>query len=302
MTSNTNPRTESAFNQELARIAVGAYDDSQDVRKSMMNRIRDVVRRRNEDINFDEVEDKKEDQSYDSKYNDDNLPDLIEDMRANGEFSDREFEYLQKMLEAATVSRRVEKEYENVMKITKAEPIWTEWLVDVTGVSHTLTSRLINQFGYCEDFDRVSNLWSYAGLAPGQKRERGEKLSYNPDAKVLAWKISDTMIKMGANSKYRTEFYDPYKEKQLRRKERAADMTEAELEAVKWTPPESQGHADNRARRYLGKKFLKHYWAIARDLQGLETPDEWVIAHGGHEKQTETFENPFFALRYYQND
>lgn len=294
-TPDTKPA--SAFNQQLARIAVGAYDDSQDVRKAMMNRVRDVVRKRNEGIPFDAVEEEKEDKSYDAKYQDDNLMGLVEEMHERGDFTDDEFSYLEKMLEAGQASARVENRYQDIMRITEAEPIYTEWLANVYGVSYTLTARLIHRFGYCEDFDRVSNMWSYSGLAPGQKRKRGEKLGYSPQAKTLAWNVADCMIKQGDRSRYRTEFYDPYKKKQVRRMNRAEDMTEAELESVKWTPPESQGHADNRARRYLSKKFLKHYWAIARDLKGLDTPDEWVIAHGGHEKETDTFENPFHAQR-----
>jgi len=287
----------SQLNRSIARIAVGAYDDAQEVRKSMMNRVRDIVRKKNEDIPFDEVEDEKEDQSYDAKYKDDKLPDLIEEMHTSGKLTPEEFDYLAEMLDAGQTASDVEKQYKNVMKITKKEPIFVEWLQHVYGVSYTLTARMIHRFGYCEDFDRVSQLWSYSGLAPGQKREKGEQLGYDPQAKTLAWLVADNMIKQGTSSKYRTEFYDPYKKKQLRRKDRAEDMTDAQLEEQKWTPPESQGHADNRSRRYLAKKFLKHYWAIARDLQGLETPEEYIIAHGGHEKQTDTWENPFYAKR-----
>lgn len=294
---STQQSTGSKFDRQLARIAVGAYDDAQDVRTAMMNRIRDLVRKRNEGIPFDEVEDEKEDPNYDNKYQDENLPELIEAMNTSGKLSDREYEYLQEMLKAGLEGQRIENQYKSVMAITEAEPIFHEWLKHVYGVSTTLTARLIHRFGYCEDFDRVSELWSYSGLAPGQSRTKGEKLGYDPQAKTLAWLVADRMIMQGEDSRYKIEFYDPYKRKQLRRMNRAEDMTTAELESVEWTPPESRGHADNRARRYLAKKFLKHYWAIARDLQGLETPAEWVITHGGHEEQTDTFENPFHAKK-----
>jgi len=297
-THTSQHRAGKAFDRQLARIAVGAYDDAQDVRKAMLNRIRDLIRKRNEGIPFDQVEDEKEDPSYDEKYADDNLGELITEMHEKGTLTETEFEYLDKMLDAAAAGQNIENIYQDVMSVTAAEPIYTEWLTNVYGVSTTLTARLLHQFGYCEDFDRVSNLWSYCGLAPGQTRTRGEKADYSPQAKTLAWNVADCIIKQGDRSKYREEFYDPYKAKQLRRMKRADDMTEAQLEAQEWTPPESRGHADNRARRYLGKKLLKHYWAITRDLRGLETPDEYILTHGGHEKQTETFENPFWAKRY----
>lgn len=293
----TNSDQGSPFDREIARIAVGGYDDSQAVRKSMMNRIRDIVRKRNEDIPFDVVEDEKdeEERDYDAKYADEELDVLIAEMEEENKLTSRERDYLQEMLETANAGARVEERYKNMMRITKSEPIYQEWLSNVYGVSHTLTARLIHQLGYCEDFEKPSNLWSYAGLAPGQERERGEKLNYNPDLKTLAWNVADCMIKQGENSKYRTEFYDPYKKKQLDRMEKAEEMSDEELAEVDWSPPSSRGHADARARRYLSKKVLKHYWAIARDLQGLDTPDEWVIAYGGHEKRTDTFENPMFA-------
>lgn len=295
------PKSEpqSAFNQRIARIAVGAYDDAQDQRQAMMNRVRDVIRKKNEGIPFDAVEDEKEDdeRDYDEKYQDENLPDLIDEMHDEERLSGDEYEYLRQMLDAAEAAEKIEEQYKAVMKITTSEPIFQEWLANVYGVSTTLTARLLHQFGYCEDFDRVSNLWSYSGMAPGQDRERGEQLGYSPDAKTLAWLVSDRIIMQGGRSRYKEEFYDPYKEKQLRRMEQAEEMTEAQLEEQKWTPPESRGHADNRARRYLAKKFLKHYWYIARSIKGYETPDEWVVTHGGHEKQTETFENPAYAKR-----
>lgn len=291
----TNP-----FDQHLARIAAGAYDDAQDVRKSMLNRVRDLIRKKNEDIPFDQVEDEKEDPDYDAKYQDDNLPDLIEEMHADGTLTEREYDYISKMLDAANAAISVENQYEGVMAIAQAEPIFADWLTNVYGVGVILTAKLLHRLGYCEDFERVSNLWSYAGWAPGQERTQGEQLNYSPKLKTLTWNVADCIIKQGDRSLYREHFYDPYKTKQLRRMERAEGMTEAQLEEQPWTPPQSKGHADNRARRYLAKKFLKHYWAIARDMRGLETPDEWVITHGGHEKETDTFENPFYAKRALQ--
>lgn len=323
--------TGSAFDRQLARIAVGAYDDAQDVRTAMMNRVRDVIRKRNEDIAFDVVEEEKdpEEQDFEKAYKDGNLPDLIEEMKEEGKLTHHEFNYLQQMLEAASAAQEVEERYKDMMSIVTREPIYQQWLDNVYGVSTTLAARLLHKFGYCEKFPRVSNLWSYSGLAPGQTRVRGEQLNYDPEAKTLAWLIADTMIKQGENSMYRVNFYDPYKEKQVSRMERSVCQycgkrtdehvshdgdkfcTDEHSQEVTLddfgirgkevpdgaTPPWTQGHADNRARRYLGKKFLKHYWAISRDIIGASTPDEWVLTHGGHEKETDTFENPFYAKR-----
>jgi hypothetical protein len=328
----TDQDTGSAFDAAMARIAVGAYDDAQQQRQAMLNRIRDVVRKRNEDIPFDAVEDEKDDdeRDYGSKYEDDNLPGLIEEMREEGKLTPHEEEYLRKMLSAAQTAEQIEQQYNDAMGIVEREPIYTEWLQHVNGIGTTLTARLINQFGYAEDFEKVSNMWSYSGLAPGQERRRGEQAGFSPDAKRLAWLCADRIIMQGSRSTYKEAFYDPYKQKQVHRKERAdedlcavcgaqpprrvlyqpqgededfggggPDVCEECYDEDGGNPsaPNSQGHADTRARRYLGKKVLKHYWAIARDIKGLEVPDEWVITHGGHDKREDTWENPFHAKR-----
>ena len=327
----SKPQDGSGLNQEITRIAVGGYDDAQDVRTRLMNRVRDVIRKKNEGIPFDETEDEKDDSNYDSKYDDENLQDILDEMGDSGLLTDEEFQYIDKMLDAATTAKFIEDQFESALKAAKNEPIYYEWLDDVYGVSHTLTAKLLHQFGYCEDFEKVSNLWSYCGLAPGQTRERGEQLDFNPDAKTLAWLVADRMIMQGSRSMYKKNFYNPYKEKQLDRMEQVdginyevyeiyengyttpatfrvddpdqqvnEPITEGDIVGemlFKGTPPNTRGHADNRARRYMAKKFLKHYWAIGRDIKGLEVPDEWIITHGGHEKRTDTFDNPFFAKK-----
>lgn len=325
-----------AFDFRIARAAVGAYNDTQQTRISMMNRVRDIVRKKNEGIPFDAVEEEKDPdkKEFEPKYADERLPDLIEEMQEEGKLSPYEYDYLLMMLDVASVAEDIEDQAQNVMKIAKREPVYTEWLQYVYGVSHTLTAKLLYHFGYCEDFAKVSNLWSYAGLAPGQKRKRGEKTGFSPEAKTLSWLVADRIILQADNSRYYDEFYVPYKEKQVDRMENSecpycekpshehyspqdsqdhycteemeqlVELHEFDLPDTapdNAEPPWSQGHADARAKRYLAKKFLKHYWAIARDIAGLETPDDWVIAHGGHEKRTDTFENPFYAKRELQS-
>ena len=286
---------ERIFDRHVTRIAAGAYKDFQEVRISARNQVRDVVRKRNEGIPFDETEDEKEDRDYDREYRDENLPELIDEMHDDGKFTDHEVRYTNRLLENAQIAARMEAEYESMMELAEKEPIYKFYLQHVNGVGAVTTAKLIHVFGYCEDRDHVSEIWSYAGMAPGQRRRRGEKLDFNPDAKTLAWLCANQMMRCGDKSMYRTEFYIPYKHKQLRRMEQAKDMTDAQLEEVKWTPPQSKQHAHNRAIRYMAKKFLAHYCVLARHVKGLETPDPWIIEHGGHEKREESFEDAFYA-------
>jgi protein subunit release factor B len=81
-----------------------------------------------------------------------------------------------------------------------------------------------------------SNIWSYFGLAPNQKRKRGEKVNYNPLAKTIVWKIADCFIK--TKSPYR-KIYD---ERKKYEQEKHPELT--------------KGHIDMRARRYMVKEIF----------------------------------------------
>lgn len=377
----------SSFNYQMARLAVEAYDGAQEIRKAQNNRVRDVVRKVDQDIPFDRVEGKKLDaDDYESKYDDDKLPGLIEDLHDQGELSEEEMSYLQTMLRASEIATDIENEAEQVMKLSKNEPIYTKWLDMVYGVSHTYTARLLYNLGYCgpviitevrEDdgdkyeeivyheeksdgnihdtreavktateenrkarrdnvdepyvirgFPAPSHLISYAGYVPGQTRQKGQRSYYDPQLKSLVWQIANNMIRQGDKSLYRKNLYDPKRAQYERRMENSecqhcgepttehtynqkkesyvcADGTpvdQDDFEIIgednpKADPPWSQTHANSMARRYMGKWFLKHYWTLAREFAGLETLDYYIIAHGGHSKQKETWKNPYYALR-----
>lgn len=115
-------------------------------------------------------------------------------------------------------------------------------------------------------------------------------------------------------------FYGPYKRKQLERLEIVEECDgNVEVRQVegsggttipatfdgetsellfKETSPGSKGHADNRARRYMGKKFVKHYWILARTVKGLPVSDPWIVRPegGGHEKRELSPEDALFML------
>lgn len=323
--------TEFAFNQQLARIAVGGYDDVQEIRRRQMDRVRDLIRKKREGIPFDRTEDEKEDEDRSrGEYADENLPEMLEEMVDNGTLTDEEKRYVDRMLSTAETAAEMENEYESVMRLVEGEPIYSEYLSNVYGIGTVLAARLFHKFGYCVGVKKVSQIWSYSGMAPGNDTlKSGEKAGFDPEAKKLAWLCADRMIMQGSNSMYKTEFYDPYKAEQVRRMnesgcrycgESAFDHSkdgceqfrrvaggDAEFDNSMFdlpdgcpdnaTPPWNDGHSDARARRYMAKKFLKHYLVIARDIKGLETPDEWVLEHGGHHKDEQSFENAMHARR-----
>lgn len=386
----TEPRAGETFDFSLARLVAGAYDDAQDVRKANMNRIRDIVRKVHEDLPFDQRESAKDpdEQTFASIYDDDNLPDLIEEMAEEDKLTDDQLGYINKFLEAGQAAMRVENMYESAMAVVEAEPIFYDWMEHVYGISHVRGAKLLNHLQYNEmrvertdayepgdyphdprtvvavesedGFDatldayetalafnralsprddpayslsgrpRPSNLVAYAGYAPGQRRVAGEKLGFDPALKTLMYQVGEGFIKGGQDSFYRREFYDPYKAEQERRMKESVCRRcgeTAEDHSVKGaeghdraacpegdgvvkpedfavpdapedaTPAWRQGHVDFRARRYMAKAFLKHYWAISRTMKGLHVPEDWVVTHGEHDRRIDVPDNPFYAWR-----
>jgi len=172
---------------------------------------------------------------------------------------------------AGTVYQGVEGIEGQIKKLLKEElkdnAVWQSYLRRVRGIGIVLASGLL---GYVEDiskFDNVAKLWAYFGQkvvdGHSERRTRGEKIHYNPKAKVLAWKISSSFVKTGKG--YR-KLYEEFKKK------------EAEVHAQKCPACKSpKGHIDARARRKTVKLFLSHLWNEWRRMEGLSTQGPYAI-------------------------
>jgi len=75
-----------------------------------------------------------------------------------------------------------------------------------------------------------------------EKKASGKKLGYSPRRRALMWVIADVLIrqKEGDGPAYYKRIYDARKAYELKR-----------------APEMKPGHADNSARRYMAKRFLK---------------------------------------------
>lgn len=145
---------------------------------------------------------------------------------------------------------------------SKEFEIRKKYLNHIKGIGPVLASGLIAWLYPIERFPKVSKLWSYCGLAPGQKRKRGEKLNYNPRLKTLCWKIWNSFIKV--KGKYR-EFYLKFKE-----------------DCKKKHPDWTKLHIHNYAGRKTVKLFLSHLWETWRKLEGLPVTEPYPIQILGH--------------------
>jgi len=277
----------------VGRIISGAYYDYQEVRKSMMNRIRDIIRKKAEGIPFDAVEEKQEDKNFDKKYSDNKLLDtlaLIKD-----ELSDGEYEYMTKIFSLTEEAKKMERQYKKVMQeYITSEIIYRAFLQHIRGISTILSANLIKEFGYCEKYKYVSSLWKHCGfdvqdgVAP--RRKSGERITYNPRLRTLGWKIADSMVTQ-RTPLYR-ELYEAEKQRQLekeypkgylaskynyiKRDGKLVEVYDKEDTKLK------QWHANKRAMRYIAKMFLEHYFVASKKLTGQEVTKAWIIEHGGH--------------------
>jgi len=261
--------------RRIGRIVAGAYYDHQQVRIGSMNRIRDIVWRKNEGVPFDEVIEKKEMANYDKNYNDKQIINLLRKMEKEKKLTDKELEYLINIVEIANKESDTEKRYKiQMMRYINQEEIYKKYLGRIKGIGPVLSANLLKWFGYCERYKMVSSLWKHCGMhvievdshSEAPKRRKGEKLDWNPQLRTLCWKISDSFIKQ--RTPYYRDMYDKKKAKELDRKDD--------------NKPKNKLHADLRARRYAVKRFLQHYWDCAKELTGQERTKPWIIGKGKH--------------------
>jgi hypothetical protein len=63
--------------REVGRVISWAYESEKENRLSLNNRIRDLIRKKNENLPFDSVEEKKQTPDYDNTYADEHFTPLI---------------------------------------------------------------------------------------------------------------------------------------------------------------------------------------------------------------------------------
>jgi len=269
----------------VGRIVAGAYYDMQEVRKATKNRIRDVIRKKVEGIDFDEVEEKKEEDNYEQKYTDEQLFEEWKKLKEEGKITEEEFKYVNNSWEVANESEKIERKYKNqMMDYVKSEPIYTKFLQHVRGIGPVLSTNLIKNFGDCSNYDTVSALWKHTGnhVKNGKAPElrKGEEIEYSPRLRTLTWKISDCLMK--SNKAIYRYIYDSEKKKQLAREYEKGKLAEKYNGYDEEDTQLSKGHAHNRALRKMRKIFLAHFWAASRELAGLDTRESYVKEKLGH--------------------
>lgn len=269
---------------DLGKIAIDGYYNYQQIRIAEQNEIRDIIRRKMENIPLDKPEEKKEKKDYLKKYTDEKLAVLLKELLHKKSITREEYDSMIKIIALSRETSTIEQHYKKTMHVyLMEETVWKDWLINIRGISDVLGSNLLKNIGYCENFQQISSLWRYCGLDPdGAKgRKKGEKIHYNPLMKTLAWKIGDSFIKQRTPT-YR-RIYDEEKARQLSLKEQGVENA-----------PKSLLHADLRARRKMVKVFLQHYWLVCRDMKKLPVTMPYVFDRMGHNHYIPP---PFYTMR-----
>lgn len=267
------------------RVLALGYETFQKTRIAYMNQIRDIVRKKVQGIEFNEVEKKKETNDYTKNFTDKQLSEAWETLIRENKITQEESDLMYKCWNKGKDLIIVEKEFVKLIRqLLKIEPIYIQFLKKVKGIGEILSARIIKAFGDCSQYDTISKLWAHTGnqviegIAP--KRRKGEKLCYSTKLRTLSYLISECLMK--SNKGYYRELYEKEKEKQANKEYEKGYL----VENYNGYKPEdiklSKGHIHMRALRKIRKHFLSHYWEASRELIGLphtKTYVEGVLNH-----------------------
>ena len=159
-------------------------------------------------------------------------------------------------------------------KIVHTHPLWKAFLSQVKGCGEGVAAVIISEFDI-EKAPTVSNLWSFAGLAPGKDRKvKGQKCPYNQFLRAkLCGVLGSGFLK--ASSPYR-EYYDNMKH----RLESSDWGMESKNPTDKKRP--RAGHQHKAATRYMVKMFLRDLYVAWRTLEGLSVREPYQEQYLGH--------------------
>jgi len=163
-------------------------------------------------------------------------------------------------------------------KVIKQHDLWINFLGNIKGVGTMMAAVIITQFDIYKA-PMVSNLVSFAGLAPGKDRKvKGKKCSYNQFLRSkLCGVLGGSFLKCKSvpysgyyyDTKQRLENSDRLVEERLRRVDRVKKKYKGvSTRTVAWKDAYPD-HRHKAAIRKMIKMFLKDLYVAWRELEGL---------------------------------
>ena len=151
--------------------------------------------------------------------------------------------------------------FKDLAEVVHKHPLWYNFLTDIKGCGETMAAVIISEFDI-HKAPTVSNLWSFAGFAPGKdKKVKGKKCPFNQFLRAkLCGVLGSSFLK--SNSPYR-QYYD-----NMKNRLNAEDWGEVSKRPTDPKKPKA-GHQHNAAIRYMVKMFLKDLYIAWRTLENL---------------------------------
>lgn len=202
-----------------------------------------------------------------------------------------------KLLEwLAEQNETLEKQIQRALdKYSAAHPVGA-WMRSICGIGPVIAAGFLAYI----DITRcptAGHIWSYAGLNPDQKWEKGQKRPFNAALKVLCYKLGESFVKVQSsdNDTY-GKMFKARKELEIQKNESGDYQVKAaealarfhygkDTEAYKAysagkLPP---AHIHARARRWAVKIFLSHLHQVWYEFQfNKPAPKPYVVEHMGH--------------------
>ena len=166
------------------------------------------------------------------------------------------------------------------------------WCLSIYGIGPVISAGLLAHIDI-EQAPTVGHIWSFAGLNPEQKWEKGEKRPWNARLKTLCWKIGESFVKQSADKCLYRGLYDDRKQYE-QEKNMAGDYADQAAAILAKRPNHKQaaiykeghlpdGHIHMRAKRWTVKLFLAHWHHVSYEVHYGELPPKpYVVEHLGH--------------------
>ena len=169
-----------------------------------------------------------------------------------------------------------EKMIKDLSRIISKEPLWTEFLQHVKGVGPTIAAVIISEIDI-HKAPTVSNLWSFAGLAPGKdKKTKGNKCPYNQFLRAKLCGVLGSAFLKAQSQPYSTYYYNEKTRLEnsnviVREHPRRKDFqkgVDPKGREVMWKDAYLD-HRHKAAIRKMVKMFLKDLYVAWRTIEGL---------------------------------
>jgi len=180
-------------------------------------------------------------------------------------------------------------------KYTQAHAVG-RWMRDIKGIGPVIAAGFLANIDITRA-NTAGKVWAICGQVPGQKRVRGEKLSFNAALKRLSFLTGESFKRLSSDDEnaYYRHVYDRRKAYEIAKNEAGdyAEQAAAALSSKRWGDNAtaaflkagklSPGHIDRRACRYATKLFLAHVQQVWWEFEtGSPAPLPYPIAHQGH--------------------